>query len=274
MAKATTNQCGMFNDITAVMIITYSGPGRPPVDIDFDDVELLRTLLFTWSDIAKMLGVSRSTLYRKVEEEGLRPSFSYTNITDAQLDQQIVHIKTDHPNDGERLMIGHLRYLGIYVPRSRIRASIHRVDPVNTAIRRMVTVRRRRYFAEGPNSVWHIDGHHKLIRWRFVTHGGIDGYSRTIVYLRCSVNNTSATVLHSFMDAIATHGLPQKIRSDLGGENIDVWRYMIQQHASENAVNVGSSTHNERIERLWRDVMRCLLYLLQQIQRIGRTRRT
>ena len=78
-------------------------------------------------------------------------------------------------------MIGHLRSNGIRVPRCCVRASIHRVDPVNTAIRRRVTVRRRVYYAEGPNSVWHIDGHHKLIRWRFVTHGGIDGYSRTIV---------------------------------------------------------------------------------------------
>ena len=26
-----------------------------------------------------------------------------------------------------------------------------------------------------------IDGHHKLVRWRFVTHCGIDGYSRLIV---------------------------------------------------------------------------------------------
>lgn len=99
-------------------------------------------------------------------------------------------------------MIGHLRSNGIRVPRCRVRASIHRVDPVNTAIRRRLTVRRRVYYAEGPNSVWHIDGHHKLIRWRFVTHGGIDGYSRTIVYLRCSGNNRADTVLHSFMDAV------------------------------------------------------------------------
>ena len=44
----------------------------------------------------------------------------------------------------------------------------HRVDPVNTAIRCMVTIRRRVYYAEGTNSVWHIERHHKLIRWRFV----------------------------------------------------------------------------------------------------------
>ena len=31
---------------------------------------------------------------------------------------------------------------------------------------------------------------------------------------------------------------------------------MIEQHRSDRAVIVGSSTHNEKIERLWRDVFR------------------
>ena len=93
------------------------------------------------------------------------------------------------------------------MPRSCIRASIHRVDPVNTAF---VVESLLEGCTEGPNSVWHRDGHHKLIRWRFVTHGGIDGYSRTIVYLRCSGNNRAVTVLRSFMDAIADYGIPEK----------------------------------------------------------------
>ena len=38
-----------------------------------------------------------------------------------------------------------------------------------------------------------------------------------------------------------SYGLPVKVRSDKGGENVDVWRS-------------GPSTHNERIERLWYDV--------------------
>ncbi len=82
----------------------------------------------------------------------------------------------------DRLMTGHLAREGIIIPRAKLRASIHRVDPINTALRRSFVVRRRVYSVPGPSAVWHIDGHHKLIRWRFVTHGGIDCYSRTIVY--------------------------------------------------------------------------------------------
>lgn len=67
-------------------------------------------------------------------------------------------------------------------------------------------------------------------------------------------NNRSITVLHALMDAITNHGIPEKVRSDLGGENIEFWKYMIDQHRSDRAVVVGSSTQNERIEGLWRDV--------------------
>ena len=152
-------------------------------------------------------------------------------------------------------MNGHLSVLGVHVPRAKLRASIHRVDPINTALRRSIVVRRRVYHVSGPNAVWHIDGNHKLIRWTedMVIHGGVDGYSRTIVYLKCAQNNQADTVM---VAAVDEYGLPECVRSDLGGENVEVWRFMIEQHSSESSVITGSSTHNERIERLWRDVTR------------------
>ena len=226
--------------------------------MDIDEIEFLRNLRFSWTRIASILGVSRSTLYRKLNDEGISQDLYYSDISDLDLDRQIQIIKRDHPNDGERLIIGHLLSRRIIVQRSRIRASIHRIDPVNTAIRRSITVKRCVYHAEGPNAIWHIDGHHKLIRWRLVTHGGIDGFSRTITYLQCSENNCAATVLSAFVTAAELHGLPLKVRSDMGGENTEVWRYMIEQHSSDSVIITGSSTHNERIERLWRDVHRCV----------------
>lgn len=195
-------------------------------------------------------------MYRRLNEEGLSRNLSYTNISDADLDKLVADIKAVHPNDGERLMIGHLVSRNIFVPRARLRGAIHRVDPINTALRRSVTIRRRRYVCSGPNAVWHIDGNHKLIKWRFVIHGAIDGYSRTVTYMHCSDNNRALTVLNLFTTATQLYGIPNKIRSDLGGENVEVWRYMIENHSSESAVITGSSTHNERIERLWRDVYR------------------
>ena len=253
------------------MFSFYRGVGRPRLLISLEDVEFLRGLNFKWTKISDILGVSRSTLYRRLDEAGVSQQCRYTNITDEQLDRVMLHIKENHPNDGEKIMIGHLHREGICVQRWRVRASIHRVDPVNTALRRSGTVQRRVYRVAGPNAVWHIDGNHKLIHWRFVIHGAIDGYSRTITFLKCSTNNTAATVVTYFQRAVEIHGLPSRIRTDRGGENINVWRYMVEQHETTECVLVGSSVHNERIERLWRDVFRCVLSLFYEtFQQMGR----
>ena len=53
-------------------------------------------------------------------------------------------------------------------------------------------------------------------------HGGIDGFSQFIVYLYCSNNNKSQTVFHLYESAVRDYGLPDRVRSDKGGENIKV----------------------------------------------------
>lgn len=234
--------------------------GRPRIQVKKQDVVALRALNFSWTKIARMLGISRQTLYRRLQEYGI-PSSDYDAITSTELDEVIMDVKRDHPNDGEVMIQGHLVGLGIRVPRSQLRASIHRVDHENTQIRRSHTIRRRQYSVECPNSIWHIDGHHKLIRWRFVVHGAIDGFSRVIPYIHCATNNRASTVLTVFEDGVSRFGLPDRVRSDHGGENIAVWRYMLDSHNGDPlCVVTGSSTHNERIERLWRDVHRCVVH--------------
>ena len=91
-----------------------------------------------------------------------------------------------------------------------------------------------------------------------MVHGGVDGYSRTIVYLRAADNNRATTVLSAFQSAVAAYGLPSRVRSDFGGENVDVWTYVAECHHNSSSVITGSSTHNERVERLWRDTNRCV----------------
>ncbi len=102
-----------------------------------------------------------------------------------------------------------------------------------------------------------LDGHHKLIRWRFVTHGCIDGYTRMITFIECNTNNRGDTVYKLFLEAASKYGLPSRIRCDYGGENIRVATHMLQHRGlHRKSVITGSSTHNQRIERLWGDVHR------------------
>ena len=85
---------------------------------------------------------------------------------------------------------------------------------------------RRTYRVAGSNALWHIDGNHKLIRWKFVTHAGIDGYSRIITFIHCSGNNKSTTVFTHFKGGCDTFGTPSRVRADHGGENIMIQRFM------------------------------------------------
>ncbi len=63
---------------------------------------------------------------------------------------------------------GFLQSRGIHVQRYHVRQSIRRVDPVYCSARWNQTITRRVYNVAGPNSLWHIDSHHSLIRWRLV----------------------------------------------------------------------------------------------------------
>ena len=233
--------------ISALRLYELASPGRPAIEVSMDRVKELRMLGFTWTKIAKLLDISRRTLHRHLDGSGL---MGYSDVSDQDLDSVIESYKATHPNDGENMVSCCLRSHGIYVPRRRIRESIHRVDPSGSEERARRTIRCRMYHVESPNKVWHMDGNHKLIRWKFVIHGAVDGYSRLIVFLTYSTNNTARTVLHGFVKATLEYGLPRKLCTDLGGENIDAWQYMIQQHGDERCVIVGSSVHNERIERL------------------------
>ena len=111
------------------------------------------------------------------------------------------------------------------------------------------------------NALWHIDGLHCLIRWRMVIHGGIDGYSRRIVYTHASNNNRASTVFNLFLDATRICGWPSRVRSDCGGENVDVTMAMIMCRGMGRSSHIsGSSVHNQWIERLWRDTFTCVCH--------------
>ena len=64
-------------------------------------------------------------------------------------------------------------------------------------------------------------------RWKLVILGGIDGFSRSIVYLSCHNNNKAETGLCEFLKGVEKFGLPSCVRTDQGGENVEIAKYML-----------------------------------------------
>ncbi|KAF7987119.1 hypothetical protein HWV62_321 [Athelia sp. TMB] len=233
-----------------LVTLQYTGrPGRPRkiIDLDFLKEATSNHRQIKLTELADIMKVHRNTLQLYMKRHGV--SRQYSELSNADLDKLVKTFKIKRPESGMRYIIGFLRHHGYRVQRRRVMWSLRRVDNLGKTLRERKVIKRRVYHVKRPDALWHVDGHHKLIRWGIVIHGMVDGFSRTVVAMRASSNNRASTVLDVFLEAAGIWGYPSRMRGDRGGENIDLATFLIMRNGPNRASFMWGS-----IERMWVEV--------------------
>jgi hypothetical protein len=156
------------------------GPPRKMVDPEFLKIATAPNRRIKISELAKSLGIHRNTLNSYMKEYGVQQR--YSTISNNELDELVNAFKVERPESGFRYLVGHLQNRGLRIQRRRIVGALQRVDKLGRKLHDRKVIRRRKYRVQRPNSLWHVDGHHKLIRWGIVIHAFIDGFCRTVSF--------------------------------------------------------------------------------------------
>ncbi|KAJ9101780.1 hypothetical protein QFC21_003119 [Naganishia friedmannii] len=193
-------------------------------NIPQDGLLQLLELDYKNTEIARIYHCDPKTVASRLADMGIFRRAWLRSTTDDELAEHITRWWeiSDRTRSGAIMTWGWLKAEGIPCTREQVRRVLAMLGPDAVRARASRTVNRIIYHVPFPNHLWHIDGHHKLIRWKMVVHGGIDGYSHLITYMGARDNNRADTVRQLFLQGTEKWGWPERVRADYGGENVEV----------------------------------------------------
>ena len=255
--------------------LTETG-GRKKINIDRNTLEYLLSIDMSQCEIAKIFQVSRHTVVRWIKDHSLN-DFFHDPEHDSVIENYLQEVMSTYPNLGESYARGVLLNKRIKIKRERLRQILKRLKQSQPLA--MSVIRRRQYQTRTANSMWHLDSTHKLIHWRFITSGCVDGLSRKVIWLKCADNNRADTTYNYFLNAIEEHQCPFQVRGDKGVENKKIAKHMIAIRGENIRGFIGGkSARNTRIERFWREyntnVMKSFYDEFVNLEQIGYLDRT
>lgn len=145
---------------------------------------------------------------------------------------------------------------GVRVQRDIVLRIMRQIDPEGVTLRKAKRLRRRKYYALGPNYIWHVDGYDKLKPFGFCIHAAIAGYSRQLLWLEVSSSNNNSNLIATYyLETLKKIGCsPRLLMCDLGTENPMLsllqpyFRYSARDSmARMKSFMYGKSTSNQRI---------------------------
>ncbi len=220
-------------------------------------IEFYFELGLKYKDIRSVLNtrhgfdVSERHLKRILRKKGLSRRKSYSALVDLVdfISHQLQYSGQLH---GYRWMYTKCRERGLRVRKEDVRMVLKELDPAGVSMRRARRLRRRNYFAKGPNFIWHLDSYDKLKPYGVCINGCIDGFSRKIIWLNAYTTSSDPKLIGGYYIEVVERlgGCPRVVRGDLGTENghvRDFQRFLNISHEDETLDSYleGASTANQ-----------------------------
>ncbi|KAA1105901.1 hypothetical protein PGT21_023607 [Puccinia graminis f. sp. tritici] len=140
------------------------------------------------------------------------------------------------------------------------------LDPTGVDNRAKRVLKRRVFNTPGPNFIWSADGHDKLKKFGLTIYGFIDAWSRKILGIYVHItNNDPRHIGYYYLQLVKQMGgIPRRTTTDRGAETIHMAghqinlteQYNIESTDSSQAHLFTKSTHNQKIECLWSQLMK------------------
>jgi hypothetical protein len=162
---------------------------------------------------------------------------------------------------------------GYKARRDDLAAAQKQLDPtgVTSYLPGLRRARLKNYTTSGPNFLWCLDGHDKLVQYGIEIYTAIDAYSHKIVWFYCgNSNRTPISVLKQYLNAVKAVGVyPRFLCTDKGIGTVLLADYHFSlfieaalreqwSEAEYEAIRIsdcyiyGPSTRDMRAEGLWR----------------------
>lgn len=133
-------------------------------------------------------------------------------------------IVKDGMQSGYRWMHQRCLLAGYRVSRETVAGLLSILDPEEVELRKRKRLRRREYYAKGPNYLWHVHSYDKLKNYGICINSCIEGYSKKIIWCEVTKSSSDPRIVagHFISSVEKMSAFPRKVRGACGTENKDI----------------------------------------------------